>query len=74
MTKIQIGQFNRMRAALRTIAKAYQNPDQLRSNSEKLYGLSYEEALEMAYENIQNIAFEAVKGVRQIKIKENVSK
>lgn len=40
---------------LRRIA-TYQTPDQLRQNATSDYGLNYEEALEMAYENIQQEA------------------
>lgn len=50
--------------ALQKIAKAYQTPEQLRRNSEKQFGVEYEEALEMAYENLQWEAASAVKGVR----------
>jgi len=50
--------------ALRAIAKGYQTPDQIRRASEKDYGLSYEEALEMAYENIQATAARATSGLR----------
>lgn len=50
--------------ALKRIAKGYQTPDQLRKNSEKQYGLGYEESLEMAYENLQAEAAQAIKGVR----------
>ncbi len=32
--------------------QSYQTPEQLRRSAEKDYGLSYEEALEMAYENV----------------------
>lgn len=49
------GEVNRLRRALMRIA-AYQPPEQLRHNSENEYGLSYEKALEMAYENIQSEA------------------
>jgi aspartokinase len=56
---------NRMLDALKTIATGYQTPDQLKRNCEKMYGLSYEETLEMAYENIQQLAKEASKGVRR---------
>lgn len=66
MTKKQQLQFNTMYLTLRRISKVYQTPDRLRRNSEKQYGLEYEEALEMAYENIQNDASFAVKGVRPI--------
>lgn len=34
----------------------YQTPDQLRQSASDEYGLDYEEALEMAYENIQEEA------------------
>ena len=37
---------------------------ELKRNSEKQFGLDYEEALEMSYENIQMVAKEAIKGVR----------
>ena len=50
--------------ALQTIAKGFQTPSQLKRIAEKSYGLSYEESLEMAYENIQQIAKNAIKGYR----------
>lgn len=52
--------------ALKRITK-YQTPDQLRRNSGKEWGLDYEEALGYAYENIQQTAKDAIKGVRQPK-------
>ncbi len=52
-----------MFAALKQISK-YQSPESIRRNSEKDYGLSYEETLEMAYENILDLAKYAVKGIR----------
>lgn len=67
MTKAQITQFNMMLGCLRKIAKGYQTPDQLRRNSEKMYGLDYEEALGMSYENIQADAAFCCKGIREIK-------
>lgn len=54
----------RLYTALKLIAKAYQTPKQIRRNSEKKYGLPYEEALEYAYENIQQEASNAIRGVR----------
>lgn len=51
--------------ALRRIAKEYQTPEKLRRNAERQYGLEYEEALEMAYENIQSLASFAIKGMRR---------
>ena len=52
-----------------TIKCFIQTPKQLRRDSEKDWGLDYDEALEMAYENIQNDAATAVKGIRAIKPK-----
>ncbi|MDP1891483.1 MAG: hypothetical protein Q8K55_11385 [Gemmatimonadaceae bacterium] len=66
MTKTQRAQFNRMRSALVRIAEAYQSPDKLRRHAERQYGVSANEALEMAYENIQAEARRAVKGTRFI--------
>ena len=56
---------SRMYEALRRISKDYQSSEQLRRASEEEWGLSYEEALEMAYENIQNEARMAIKGMRR---------
>lgn len=53
-------------AALKTIA-AYQTPGQLRRGSQRDWGCGYEEALEMAYENIQQTAKNAVKGIQRPK-------
>lgn len=58
-------QFNKMHEALRKIA-AYQSPEKLKKDSEKDWGLEYEEAMEMAYENMQSEAKSAIKGVRPI--------
>ncbi len=55
----------RMYDALREIAKGYQTPAQLRKNSEKQYGLCYEEALEFSYENVQTTAARAIQGMRR---------
>lgn len=44
---------------------AYMTPDQLRRQSERTYGLSFEEALEMSYENLQNEAIAALTGYRR---------
>ena len=51
---------------LKRISKHYQNPDQIRRNSDKQYGLEYGEALEYSYENIQNEAAWSIKGIREI--------
>lgn len=56
MTPKQREQFNRMRAALKRIATGYQTPEQLRRGAEREYGLGASEAIEYAYENIQQEA------------------
>lgn len=63
MTRKQIGQIAIMYNALKQIAKEYQTPKQLRHDSEKDWGVGFEEALEMSYENIQQTASQAIKGV-----------
>lgn len=65
MTPKQEKQFNQMLFALKKIAK-YQTPKQLRKGSVKQYGIKYEEALEMSYENIQSDAVFYSKGIRFI--------
>jgi RecB family exonuclease len=70
MTKKQQYQFNQMLDALREIANQFETPEQLRMSSEKKYGLDYEEAIEMSYENILNTARDAIKGIRSIKIEQ----
>lgn len=67
MTQKQKEQFNIMRTALCEIAHGYLNPNQMSKTCKKYYGLDYLEALEMAYENIQNEAKIAIKGVRAIR-------
>lgn len=53
--------------ALKSISKDFMTTEQLRRNSEKLYGLPFEEAMEMAYDNMQAIATQAIKGKRRPK-------
>ena len=65
MTPKQQEQFNRMRSTLKRIATGYQTPAQLRRNSEREDGLDADEAIEYAYENIQQEARLAVRGVRE---------
>ena len=65
MTPKQQEQFNRMRATLKLIATGYQTPDQLRRGAEREYGIAADEAIEYAYENIQQEARRAVAGVRE---------
>jgi len=71
MTDKQRQQFNSMRAMLIRISKHYMTSEQMRRSHERGRGMgpSYEEELEMAYENIQNDASRCVKGVKQIKAK-----
>lgn len=66
MTQKEKQQFNKMRRALKEIA-SYQSPDKLRRESQKDWGLDYEEALEMAYENVISTAKYASKGIRELK-------
>lgn len=66
MTKAQRTQFNRMRYVLRKISRMYQKPQQMKKHSETDWGVDYEEALEMAYENIQQEAAKAVSGIKEI--------
>lgn len=54
-------------AVLRRIAKEYQTTEELRRHSLKQYGLPYEEALEMAYQNLQAEAARAIRGRRRPK-------
>lgn len=62
----------RFHDALRRIL-AYMTPEQLRRQSEKAYGLSYEESLEMVYDNIQGEARAALAGYRRPKPKPKVA-
>lgn len=66
MTPKEKVNFNRMREALIRITK-YQTPDRLKKDSKKDWGLDYSESLEMAYENMQDEARFAVKGIKSIK-------
>ncbi len=66
MTPKQKYDYNSMRNALIAI-KSYQTPDKLRKDSEKEWGLDYQEALEMSYENIQEEARQGLRNTRQIK-------
>jgi hypothetical protein len=46
---------------------AYQSQERMQRSSERDWGLPYEEALAMAYENIQQEAKNGLKGVRLMK-------
>lgn len=56
----------RLYDALKRITQ-YDTPGRLRRSSEKDWGVDFEEAIEMAYENIQEEAKRAIKGVRRPK-------
>ncbi|OMW45738.1 hypothetical protein AQ808_23990 [Burkholderia pseudomallei] len=56
----------RLYIALKRIT-CYDPPARLRKRAEKDYGLSGDEAIEYAYENIQQEARDAIKGVRRPK-------
>lgn len=66
ITEKQKAQYNLMYSALKSIAKDYQTPNQLRKNCKKQYGIDFDEAIEMSYENIQDEALKAIKGVRYL--------
>lgn len=51
-------------ATLRKIAKDYMSSERILRDGEKLYGVSGEEALQMAYDNIQVEAAAAIRGRR----------
>lgn len=44
---------------------SYDSPERLRKRSERDYGLPFEEALEMAYDNIREEARLAIRGKRK---------
>lgn len=52
---------------LKRIAKEYMTTEQLQRRAVKMYGVSYQEALEMAYDNIQGAAADAIRGKRRPK-------
>lgn len=68
ITEKQRQQFNHMRAILLRIGKQYMTPTQMRRYHDKGRGVgpSYEEELEMSYENLQAEAVAGAKGVKAI--------
>lgn len=58
--------YNGLYGALATIARTYLSPAQLKRVD--TMGLSQMEALEMAYENIQQVAKDAIRRKRQLTI------
>lgn len=65
ITTRQQEQFNQMLATLKVIGKQYDTPAKLR-RSAKAMGLGYDEALEMAYENIKDAAKSVIRGVKPL--------
>jgi hypothetical protein len=51
--------------ALKHIATAYESAERVKQVAEKRYGLTGDEALEMAYDNIQQEAKQAIRGKRR---------
>ena len=66
MTTKQVTQFNKMLVALKRIGKGYDTVKQLRKDSTGRWGLDFEEALEMSYENLQLEARLAIRGIKAI--------
>lgn len=66
MTSKQKENHNRMIDTLKKIGLKYQTPAQLRKSAEKQYGLSFKDALEMSYENIQEEAKDSIRGLKKI--------
>ena len=61
-----IEKYQKIYDTLKQISK-FQTLKQLQRNSERQYGLEYEEVIEMAYENIIDGAKLALKGMRRPK-------
>jgi hypothetical protein len=57
-------QQQRIYDALRCIARDYEKSDKLIAHAQERYGLDPIEALQMAYDNIQQTAKDALKGIR----------
>jgi hypothetical protein len=70
ITQEQAEQFNQMRSALIKISSGFMPISELEEVAEEEYGLEYLEALEMAYENIQDLARRTAHGTKSIKIKQ----
>lgn len=64
MTEKELERMRKLYDALKRIAR-YQSPDQLRRGSERQYGLSANEAIEYAYENVLFEAKAATMGMRR---------
>ena len=68
MTPKQTKQFNLMLYTLKKIASDYQTSSQMRKNANKDWGVDFEDAIEMAYDNIQQEAKLATKGIKFIQL------
>ena len=66
LTEKQIQQFNLMYEALRIIAKEYLPSEKLKGKYAERNGLSNEESIEYAYDNVQETAKRALKGIKKI--------
>lgn len=53
---------------LRRIGKEFMTSEQIAKRGEKMYGCSAKEVLEMAYDNMQDLARKAIKGKRKPKV------
>ena len=53
--------------------RSYMTPEQLRKRCDREYGLQYEEALEMAYENVIGEAASALKGMRRLRRRDRIA-
>lgn len=69
MTPKEKRDFMQMYHALKVISKDYENSDNVMTYANRRYGLEPEEALAMAYDNMQQVATIGVKGVRLPKTK-----
>jgi len=66
MTPRQKQQFNGMKHALKTIAHCM-TAEQMKAKCKDSFGIGYTESLEYSYNNIQETAKRASKGVREAK-------
>ena len=53
---------------LRRISRDYLTVEQIKRNAERKYGIPYQEALELAYENMQLDAADVIKGKRRPRV------
>jgi hypothetical protein len=65
MTELEKRNYNKMREALMRITQ-YESPEELRQVSEEKYGLEFEKAIEMSYDNIQSEAQFGLRGIPKV--------